>query len=215
MYHPRPSESKRWQGFSSATAKVKRGWEMCWSLLRSVLVYQTAAAPLMSDKQWAGAQSLPHLFFLSESWIYIMTWQAAQIIQLLPRPINTKLSALISALLHNEAMFAHTEVEMTQLDRMFSSRFGIHVDRFRWSFRQTLENKTRSCSALWVSSKNATEWHYHPINNYLIIWILGSNWFNFKTASIYFILKTPWKQNWSSEIIHIRQIKSFSSHIFD
>lgn len=108
MHHLKPSESKRWQGFSSVTAKVKRGWEMCWSLLRSVLVYQTAAAPLMNDKQWAGAQSPPHLFFLSESWIYIMTWQAAQIIQLLPRPINTKLSALISALLHNEVMFAHT-----------------------------------------------------------------------------------------------------------
>lgn len=146
MHHLKPSESKRWQGFSLVTEKVKRGWEMSWSLLWSVLVYQTAAAPPMSDKQWAGAQSPPHLFFLSESWIYIMTWQAAQIIQLLPRPINTKLPALISALLHNEAMFAHTQVEMTQLDRVFSSQFGIRVDRFRWSFRQSLENKTRSVS---------------------------------------------------------------------
>lgn len=64
-----------------------------------------------------------------------MTWQAAQIIQLLLRPINTKLSALISALLHNEVMSSHTEVEMTQLDRVLFSRFGICVDRFRWSFR--------------------------------------------------------------------------------
>lgn len=53
-----------------------------------------------------------------------MTWQAAQIIQLLLRPINTKLSALISALLHNEVMSAHTEVDMTQLDRVLS-RFGM------------------------------------------------------------------------------------------
>jgi len=75
-----------------------------------------------------------------------MTWQAARIIQLLPRPINTKLSALISSLLHNEVMFVHRDVEMTQLDRVFSSRFAIRVDRFRWSFKRTLEDKTRRVS---------------------------------------------------------------------
>lgn len=88
----------------------------------------------MSDEQWAAAQSPPRLFFLSESCVYIMTWQAAQIIQLLLRPINTKLSALLSALLHNEVMSAHTEVEKTQLDRVLS-RFGMCVDRSSTGFK--------------------------------------------------------------------------------
>lgn len=142
------SENETIKGRSvDASPETKREQKMAVFLL-SLKDHYCGQCSRSSD-EWhvVGSSTITtRLFFLSESWVYIMTWQAARIIQLLPRPINTKLSALISSLLHNEVMFAHTEVEMTQLDRVFSSRFGIRVDRFRWSFRRTLEDKTRRAS---------------------------------------------------------------------
>lgn len=95
---------------------------------RSVLntLYWTAVV-VMSDKQCAITKSHLHLF-LSDLVLYIKTWQVAQIIQLLLSPINTKLPALISVLLHNEVNFTHTEMMgMTQLDRVLYSQCGMCV----------------------------------------------------------------------------------------